>query len=212
MELGIAMYRERVNKYINQMRSNQMSFFKRGFFVVLGASLVAISLQLFLVKNDVIDGGIIGICLLIAQISRIDISLLILLLNTPFLALGSIFLGKRFLVYSLLAIFVLAMEMNLLETFPEITNNLIIVIIIGGFILGMGVGMIIRFGGSLDGTEILAILLSERSTFSIGQYIMIFNFFIFASSIFVFGFKEAIYSLATFMVAYRTIDFSLNMN
>jgi uncharacterized membrane-anchored protein YitT (DUF2179 family) len=205
------MYRERVNKYIDQMRSNHISIIKRGFFVIWGASLVAISLQLFLVKNDVIDGGIIGICLLIAQISEIDISLLILLLNTPFLALGSVYLGKRFLVYSLLAIIVLAIEMTLFESLPEITNNPIIVILIGGGILGMGVGMIIRFGGSLDGTEILAILFSERSTFSIGQYIMIFNFFIFASSIFVFGFKEAVYSLATFMVAYRIIDLSLNV-
>ena len=204
------MYRERVNYYTNQFRLNQMPHYKRGFFVFLGASLVAVSLQLFLVKNYVIDGGIIGICILISQVTRIDVSFLILLLNTPFLILGSICLGKRFLVCSLFAIYVLAMEIKQLEPFPELTNNPIIVILLGGIILGLGVGIIIRFGGSLDGTEILAILLSERSSFSIGQYIMFFNIFIFGSSIFVFGMKAALYSLATFVVAYKTIDYLLN--
>jgi uncharacterized membrane-anchored protein YitT (DUF2179 family) len=83
-------------------------------------------------------------------------------------------------------------------------------IVLGGFGLGLGVGITIRFGGCLDGTEVLAILFSKRTAFSIGQYILLFNFFIFGSSILIFGLTKAIYSLATFLIAYKTIDISIH--
>lgn len=181
----------------------------RGFSIFCGASLVAISLQLFLVKNYVIDGGILGISILLSHIFSLNVGFLLLILNTPFLWIGYYYLGKRFLILSLYAIIILALGSNILEPIPVITNNPFLVIILGGILLGLGVGIIIRFGGSLDGTEVMAILLSKRSSFSIGQYVLIFNFFIFGSSVFIFGLKEAIYSLATFFIAYRTIDFSI---
>lgn len=201
---------ERVIYYFSLSRSGEASLFMRSFSIFCGAFLVAISLQLFLVKNFVIDGGIIGICILLSHIFNLHVGFLLFVLNIPFFYIGYYYLGKRFLFLSIYAILVLAIGIHILEPLPELTNNPILVIIIGGIILGMGVGIIIRFGGSLDGTEILAILLSKRSTFSIGQYVMIFNFFIFGSSIFVFGMKEAVYSLATYIIAYRTIDFSIN--
>ncbi len=101
---------------------------------------------------------------------------------------------------------------TILEPYPVITNIPYLVIIFGGLTLGMGVGIIIRYGGCLDGTEVLAILFSKRSSFTVGQYILLFNFFIFGSAIFIFGFKEAIYSLITFFVAYKTIDFSMKID
>ena len=200
---------ERVIHCFSQSRSGEASLFMRSFFIFCGAFLVAISLQLFLVKNFVIDGGIIGICILLSHISNIHVGFLLFVLNIPFFYIGYCYLGKGFLFLSIYAILVLAIGIHILEPLPVLTNNPILVIIIGGIILGMGVGIIIRFGGSLDGTEILAILLSKRSTFTIGQYVMIFNFFIFGSSVFVFGMTEAVYSLATYIVAYRTIDFSI---
>ena len=200
---------DRVIYYINLSRSGEVSLFLRGFSIFCGAFLVAISLQLFLVKNFVIDGGIIGICLLLSHIFNLHVGFLLLILNIPFFYIGYYYLGKRFLILSIYAILVLSLGIHILEPVPVLTSNPILVIIIGGIILGMGVGIIIRFGGSLDGTEILAILLSKRSTFSIGQYVMIFNFFIFGSSVFVFGMTEAVYSLATYLIAYRTIDFSI---
>ncbi|MDF2903268.1 MAG: hypothetical protein K0S25_906 [Bacillus sp. (in: firmicutes)] len=203
------MYKNRVYFYIDQYRTHEMSFYMRCVFIAFGATLVAISLQLFLIKNYVIDGGIIGICILISQIFSIKIGILIILLNTPFLIIGYYYLGKRFLLLSLYAIFVLAIGTYILEPYPVLTNKPILVIFLGGIILGLGVGIIIRFGGSLDGTEVMAILLSKRSFFSIGQYVMFFNFFIFGSSVFVFGIDEAMYSLATFYIAYNTIDFSI---
>lgn len=203
---GRNMYKRRVNYYFSYSRSAYISIYKRLFYIFCGASLVAISLQLFLVKNNVIDGGIVGVSIILSHISSIEIGLALLLLNTPFFFLGYSYLGKRFLILSLFAISVLSIGTHVLEPLPSITNNPFLVILLGGVILGLGVGIVIRYGGSLDGTEVLAILLSKRTPFSIGQIVMFFNLFIFSSSIYIFGFKEAIFSLAAFFLAYKTID------
>jgi uncharacterized membrane-anchored protein YitT (DUF2179 family) len=204
------MYQYRVPFYHKKnRRSGERSLYKRCFLILCGASLVAVSLQLFLVKNYVIDGGIVGISILLSQITNLEVGLLLFLLNSPFLVIGYSYLGRKFLILSLFAISVLSIVTFLLEPFPVLTKNPVLVILFGGLTLGIGVGLIIRYGGCLDGTEVLAILLSKRSTFSIGQYVMVFNVFIFTASIFIFGIKEAIYSLATFLVACKTIDVSI---
>lgn len=206
------MYRKRKKFYIDFSRSVAISFYKRVFIIFMGATFVAISLQLFLVKNHVVDGGIIGISILLSHITGQEIGLFLLILNTPFFMIAYTFLGRRFLMLSIYAILLLSFETYLLEPIPVISENPIIVIVFGGIILGLGVGITIRFGGCFDGTEVLAILFSKRSSLSIGQFILLFNFFIFGSSIFIFGLSEAIYSLATFLIAYKTIDISIQVH
>jgi uncharacterized membrane-anchored protein YitT (DUF2179 family) len=203
------MYLDRVKIYINNSRSIELPLYFRVLLVFLGASCVAISLELFLVKNYVIDGGIVGISIILSYVTNLEVGLLLLVLNIPFLLIGYSYLGRKFLGLSLFAIFVLSIGMHILKPFPALTNNPLLVIILGGIILGIGVGVIIRFGGCLDGTEVMAILFSQRSIFSVGQYVMLFNFFIFGSSILIFGMKEPIYSLATFLVACKIIDFTV---
>jgi uncharacterized membrane-anchored protein YitT (DUF2179 family) len=205
------MYRTRLGYYQNYSRSSRTSLIKSLIFTFCGASLVAVSLQLFLVKNYMIDGGVVGISIILSHITHLEVGMLLLVLNTPFLCIGFFYLGKRFLTLSLFAIFVLSIGSHLLEPFPAATNIPFLVIIFGGLTLGMGVGIIIRFGGCLDGTEVLAILFSRKSSLTVGQYILLFNIFIFGSSIFTFGLIEAIYSLGTFFVAYKTIDFSMKI-
>jgi uncharacterized membrane-anchored protein YitT (DUF2179 family) len=190
------MYVERL-KYVIQSSVRKTSLYQRIFFVLCGAMLVAVSLELFLVRNSVIDGGIVGVSLILSHLSSFETGPLLLLLNSPFLLL------------SMLAIFALWSGMFLLKPYPVLTTNPFIVIGVGGTILGLGIGLIIRYGGALDGTEILAILLSKRTRFSIGQYVMIFNFIIFGSSVFVFGMREAFYSLVTYLIAYNIIDLSV---
>jgi uncharacterized membrane-anchored protein YitT (DUF2179 family) len=209
IQKGTSMYRKKIKFYIDFNRSGGFPFYQRVFIIFLGASLVAISLQLFLVENHIIDGGIIGISILLSHITSEEIGLFLLILNTPFFLIAYRFLGRRFLMLSLFAILVLSIETYLLEPFPVITDSPIVVIVLGGISLGLGVGITIRFGGCFDGTEVLAILFSKRSPFSIGQIILLFNIFIFGSSIFIFGPKEAFYSLATFLIAYKTIDISI---
>lgn len=206
---GLYMYKERVKYFVINKRTNYISIPKRLLFIFCGALLVAIALQLLLMKNNVIDGGIVGVSIILSHKTSIEVGFFLLLLNTPFFLLGYSYLGKRFILFSLFAILILSFCTHLLEPYPSLTQNPLIVIFLGGGLLGLGVGMVIRFGGSLDGTEVLAILFSQRTSFSIGQIVMFLNFFIFGSSILIFGLKEAVFSLATFFVAYKTIDFSL---
>jgi uncharacterized membrane-anchored protein YitT (DUF2179 family) len=203
------MYKERVKNYEKNQRRDYLSMPKRLLFIFCGALLVAISLQLFLMKNNVIDGGIVGVSIILSHRTSMEVGFFLLLLNIPFFLLAYSYLGKRFILLSLFAILILSFCTHLLEPFSSLTQNPLIVIFFGGGLLGLGVGTVIRFGGSLDGTEVLAILLSGRSSFTIGQIVMFFNFFIFSSAIFIFGLKEALFSLATFFVAYKTIDFSI---
>jgi uncharacterized membrane-anchored protein YitT (DUF2179 family) len=203
------MYRERVKYYVLNKRTDYISIPKRLLFIFCGAMLVAIALQLLLMKNNVIDGGIVGVSIILSHLTSIEVGFFLLLLNTPFFFIGYSYLGNRFILLSLFGIVVLSFFTHLLEPFPSISQNPLIVIFLGGGLLGLGVGTVIRYGGSLDGTEILAILFSGRSSFTIGQIVMFINLFIFISAIFIFGLKEAVFSLATFFVAYKTIDFSI---
>ncbi|MBN8203061.1 YitT family protein [Bacillus sp. NTK034] len=200
------MYKNRIQYYLSQRRRGNFSAFKNGLIIIFGATLVAVSLQLFLVKNYVIDGGIVGLSIILSHVFHVDVGVLILLLNLPFLVAGFFYLGGRFLVLSLFASSVLAGETYILAPFEEVTDHPLLIIILGGLLLGMGVGLIIRFGACLDGTEVLAILFSERLPLTIGQCILLMNTIIFGSSVFLFGITEAAYSLATFFVAYKTID------
>jgi uncharacterized membrane-anchored protein YitT (DUF2179 family) len=203
------MYKERVKYFGLNKRTDDISIPKRLLFIFCGAMLTSIALQLLLMKNNVIDGGIVGVSIILSHMTSIEVGFFLLLLNTPFFFIGYSYLGQRFVLLSLFAIIMLSLFTHLLEPYPSITQNPLIVIFLGGGLLGLGVGTVIRFGGSLDGTEVLAILFSGRSSFSIGQIVMFFNFFIFSTSIFIFGLKEALVSLATFFIAYKTIDYSI---
>ncbi len=202
------MYRERI-KYLGQSRRSNISIYKRCFYIICGALLVACSLELFLLKNYVIDGGIIGISIIVSQVTTFKVGTLLFILNLPFLVIAFQYLGKGFVLLSLFALLVLVMGTSTLHPIPPLTSNPFIVVIFGGIIIGVGVGLIIRYGGSLDGTEIMAILLSKKTRISIGQYVMIFNSLIFGSAIFVFGILEALYSLATYLIASKTIDITI---
>ncbi|HZG70147.1 MAG TPA: YitT family protein [Chondromyces sp.] len=202
------MYEKRV-KYINQDSIRKNNYCNSGIAIFFGALLVAVSLELFLVKNHLLDGGIIGICIILSYLTGLKIGYLILLLNVPFLFIAYRFIGRNFVLLSLFALLILSACTSLLTSAPALTGNPFLFILLGGIMLGSGVGIIIRFGGSLDGTEILAILLSRHTQFTIGQYVMFFNTFIFGSSFFIFGLKEAVYSLATYYIAFKTIDLIL---
>lgn len=203
------MFRQRI-QFISNNQIMRISLYRRGIYILTGSLLVSISLELFLVKNHVIDGGIVGLSIMISYVTGIKLGFLLLILNVPFLIIGYKQLGKNFTILSLFAIVNLAIGTFILHPMPGLTNNPVIAVVLGGMILGVGVGLIIRYGGSLDGTEIIAILLSKKTNYSIGQYVMFFNLFILGSSSFVFGMNEAIYSLATYFIAYQTIDLTIN--
>ena len=178
----------------------------RYIFMMLGASMAAASIELFLVPNSIIDGGIIGISLILNFITGIPFGILILLINLPFLFSGYKYIGKNFFISSTFAIVALALiEAPLKSVGPFVTDPLLAAVF-GGLLLGAGVGIVIRNGGALDGTEILGILLTRKIPFSVGEFVMFFNIFIFGWAGFVLGWEHAMYSILTYYIASKTID------
>ncbi|MCR8846599.1 YitT family protein [Paenibacillus sp. SC116] len=182
---------------------------QRVFFVTLGAVLMAVSLELFLVPNQMTDGGIAGISIILSYLTDVPLGVYLFLLNLPFLIIGYKQIGKTFALSTLLGISVMSVSTILLHNVEPFVTNSFLAVVYGGMILGIGVGLVIRFGGSLDGTEIVAILFDKRSPFSVGETVMIFNLFIMVLAGFVFGWQEAMYSLLAYYIAFKMIDITI---
>lgn len=182
---------------------------RRGLFMTIGALLVAVGLEIFLVPNHVIDGGVVGLAIMGAYLSKWPVGLFLVLLNLPFLWLGYKQIGKTFAFSTLYAVAVMSLFVSLLHPVPGMTQDLLLAAVFGGVLVGAGVGLIIRNGGSLDGTEIVAIVISPKIPFSVGEVVMGFNFFILGSAGFVFGWDHAMYSLIAYFVAYKAIDLTV---
>src|SRR5699024_2745182 len=187
-------------------RQTKTQFIVRHIALVIGATLAAIALELFLVQNSIIDGGIIGISLLLNRITSINFGILIFILNLPLLFFCYKYIGKSFCFSSLFSIILLAIIEPNLQHLDPITTEPLLATVFGGIMLGIGVGLVIRYGGALDGTEILSILLSKKIPFSVGEIVMFFNFFIFGWAGFILGWEQAMYSILTYYIASKTID------
>ncbi|SEN20496.1 Uncharacterized membrane-anchored protein YitT, contains DUF161 and DUF2179 domains [Mesobacillus persicus] len=179
---------------------------KRIFFIVIGAILMGVGIEEFLVPNQILDGGIVGISIILSHLTGWRLGFFIFVLNIPFFFIGYKQIGKTFALSTLLGITVLSITTTLLHSFPVFTEDLLLATVFGGIVLGTGVGIVIRFGGSLDGTEIMAILMNKRLPFSVGEMIMFFNIFIFGIAGFIFGWDRAMYSLLAYFIAFKTID------
>ncbi len=170
---------------------------------------MAVGLEIFLVPNKVIDGGIVGISIILSYLTGWKLGLFLFTLNLPFCYLGYKLIGKTFAISTVYGITILSISTTLLHPVPPFTQDLLLATVFGGIILGVGVGIVIRYGGSLDGTEILAIIFNKSVPFSVGEVIMFFNIFILGSAGFVFGWDRAMYSLIAYFVAFKTIDVTI---
>lgn len=177
--------------------------------ITIGAALMAVGLEIFLVPNHVIDGGIVGISIILSYLTGWKLGIFIFILNIPFFFIGYKQIGKTFALSTLYGIIILSIGTTLLHPVPAFTQDILLATVFGGIVLGIGVGMVIRYGGSLDGTEILAILFNKKLPFSVGEIIMFFNLFILGSAGFVFSWDRAMYSLIAYFVAYKTIDITI---
>lgn len=178
----------------------------RSLFIVIGAIIVSVALELFLVPNKITDGGITGISVMTSYLSGFPLGVFLFLFNLPFLIVGYKQIGKTFAVSTLLGITVMSVGTALLHPVAAFVSDTLLAFVFGGILLGLGTGLVIRFGGSLDGTEIVAILISRKTPFSVGEIIMFFNFFILLSAGFVFGWERALFSILAYYIAYKTID------
>ena len=182
---------------------------KNFFKTCLGILSVVFGLEGFLLPNHFIDGGITGISMLASTAINLPLPILIFLINLPFLIIGFRQLNKKFIFKSFLAILGLALALFIF-TMPIITHDKLIAAVFGGFFLGVGIGLSIRAGAALDGTEILAIWASKKTGLTIGNIILFFNAFIFLVGAFYLGTEKALYSVLTYYSASKTLDFILN--
>ena len=175
-------------------------------FITLGIVSAGFGLKGFLLPNSFIDGGAMGISLLISEVRGWSLSILIVIVNLPFLILAFSQIGRSFAIKSILAIIALALVIYLVP-YPIITSDKLLIAVFGGFFLGAGIGLAIRGGSVIDGTEVLAIYLSKKTGLTIGDVVLIFNIIIFSVGGYILSIEIALYAILTYMVASRTIDF-----
>ncbi len=190
-------------------RDNGISFKERLFrtiLLVVGAIVYTTGLELFLIPNDTIDGGVTGIALMASTLSGLPFGMFFTLINLPFLYIGYKQIGKTFTINTLAAVLLVAFLSTQFEALEPFTRDPFLSAVFGGIILGIGVGLIIRSNGSLDGTEIVAIILDRKTTFSVGEIIMFFNLFILGAAGFVYTANSAMYSLIVYFIAYKMMD------
>ncbi len=176
--------------------------------MAIGAFCAALAIQIFLIPNELIDGGIIGISLILARIYGIEyLSLYLVLLNIPFIFLAWRYIRRTFVIQMLIALTLFALFLKILYALPSFAADPLEAIVIGGAMLGAGAGLIIRYGGCTDGTEILAILINRTKGFTVGQVIFCINIFVFGAYGWIFSdWHIALRSLMTYIVAFKMMD------
>ncbi len=192
------LFRETVIEFIHKI--------KEYLFIFLGVASAGFGLRSFLLPNGFIDGGVTGISLLTSEVSGIDVSILLIAINLPFLIMGYSQIGRSFVIKSLIAIIALAIAVHFVP-YPSITNDKLLVAAFGGFFLGAGIGLAIRGGAVLDGTEILAIFVSKKLRLTVGDVILIFNIMIFSVGAYILSIEIALYAILTYMAASKTVDY-----
>lgn len=194
-------------KYLHQIsnhRSSQKVF--EYVLLVLGVFSAAFGLKGFLLPNTFIDGGAMGLSLITVALTGIPLSVLVVLINIPFIVMGYKQISPEFAFKTLFSIIGLAIMLVLVD-YTVVTNDKVLIAVFGGFFLGAGIGLAVRGGGVLDGTEVLALYISKRTPLSIGDVILIFNIIIFLTAAFLFGIEIGLYSILTYISASRTLDF-----
>jgi uncharacterized membrane-anchored protein YitT (DUF2179 family) len=209
MELGCApeaVSRYRIAKAFSLILMTARHTLSNAFLAFAGVILAGLGLKSFLLPNQFIDGGVTGISLLTSEVTGISLSILIVVINIPFIYMAYRQIGKSFAIKSMLAIAGLALAVYAFP-YPLITTDKLLIATFGGFFLGAGIGLAIRGGAVLDGTEVLAIFISRRSSLTVGDVILLFNLIIFSVAAYLLGIETAMYAVLTYLAASKTVDF-----
>lgn len=175
-------------------------------FMLLGILSISFALKSLLMPNKFFDGGVTGIALLLYKKYPINIALIFILLNIPFLLLGKKLINKSFAVKSIIGVIILGICLYFIP-FPEVSHDKLIVSVFGGFFIGLGVGFGMKAGIALDGIEVLAVYTGKKVGFSMSEIILGINILIFLIAGVFFGLESAFYSMLTYFVASKTIDY-----
>ena len=175
--------------------------------LTLGAIISALALECFLIPNTILDGGITGISIILFKLFTIPVSLLVLVLNIPFVFVGYKNLGKHFLHRTIYSMIIFSFFLSYFENVTPFVDDILLATVFGGALYGIGVGMVIHFGGCVDGTESVAIVISKETSFSVGQIVLFFNLIIYTVAGSIFGVDRALYSLLTYFITSKVVDF-----
>jgi uncharacterized membrane-anchored protein YitT (DUF2179 family) len=210
-KFGVAGYKEgyspfKLAKGFRELRISIINYTRDFFLIGLGIFSAAFGFKGFLLTNHFIDGGATGISLLISALSSIPLHVLLILVNFPFVLLGYKIIGRSFAIKTALAISGLALVVAMVP-FPNVTNDNLLVALFGGFFLGAGIGLSVRGGAVIDGTEVLAIFLSRKLGTTVGDIIILINIIIFSTAAYFLSVEIALYSMVTYISASKTLDF-----
>ena len=175
--------------------------------ILVGCLIAAFAIECFLIPNTILDGGITGIAIIIHKVFKMPLSFLVIVLNIPFIYIGYKNLGKKFFIRTIYSMLLFSTFLDFFKNIQSFTNEILLATVFGGGLLGIGVGLVIHFGGCVDGTESVAIVISKKTNFSVGQVVLMFNLVVFTIAGFIFGFDRAMYSLLTYIITFKVIDF-----
>ena len=174
--------------------------------LTFGSILAAFALETFLIPNTILDGGVTGISIIISKLTSLPVSLLVLILNIPFVYIGYKNLGRGFLVRAVYSMILFSCSLSVFQYIEAITEQMLLATVYGGVLLGIGVGIGIHSGGCVDGTESVALVISKKSSLSVGQVVLLFNLVIYGVAGLIFGLDRAMYSLLTYFITFKVID------
>ena len=174
--------------------------------MAVGAIIAAFAIEEFLVPCTILDGGIVGISIIVSTLTGLRLSMLTIIFNIPFLLIGMRSLGRKFIIKSATAMFIFSWALDFFAKLGNATSEYLLAVSFGGVLLGIGVGLVIKFGGCLDGTETVAILLNRKFKLPVGQIVLIFNIIIYTVAGLLFGFERAMYSLLTYFITSKILD------
>ncbi len=190
-------------------KANFGIIFKELFFIVAGIIAASFGLKSFLLPNHFLDGGAMGISLLLNVKTGYSLGALVILVNIPFVLLGSKQISKMFAFKTILAIAGLALMVSF-DFYPIVTSDKLLIAVFGGFFLGAGIGLAIRGGAVIDGTEVLALFISRKISLSVGDIILVFNIMIFGVAAYILNMETALYAILTYLSASKTVDFIIH--
>lgn len=186
--------------------SKKRETFSAFLFVAVGAVIAAFAIEEFLAPNNIMDGGVVGISMVTDVFLPMPLSVITILFNLPFLYVGFRQMGAQFVVKTMLGMAFFSGALQIFSMWRMATSEPLLATVFGGVVLGIGVGLVIRYGGCLDGTETMAILISKKTSFSVGQIILVFNILIYLVVGILFGADRAMYSLLTYFITSKVID------
>lgn len=198
--------RKQVTLMASKINVELVHAIKEYIYITIGVFSAGFGLKGFLLPNRFIDGGATGISLLLENITSIDLSYLLILVNLPFIFLASRTFSLKFAVKSIVAISILAVVVHYVN-YPTITDDKLLIAVFGGFFLGLGIGMAMRGGSVIDGTEVLAIFLSRKLSITVGDVLLLINILIFSFGAYILSIEIALYAILTYLAAAKTVDF-----